>query len=363
MRRAAFFLAALALAAPAAAEERAARAAEMLERAQALLASAASDEERRAAIGRAAQAREAMLAALRDALRAGADRRAEIETELEAEHERLAAALSALIGLARAPRLAAVAHPDGALAAARAAGALSDALPPLEAEAAALSAKLTELRRLEAEAKAASDEARAGLTALSDARAMLAATAGAAADPAVAAEAARLAAAAGSLRALAARLEGAGGGPAQAPFAAATGLTPPVEGRLTRRFGERGAEGVEIEAPAWAAVYAPWRSVVRFAGPFRGEGVVTILEPEPETLIVLSGLASASVAAGETVLAGEPVGAMGGPPPEAEEFLIAARGDVETFPSAALYMEVRRGGAPADPAKYFAFGPEEGAAE
>ncbi|MEX2520153.1 MAG: peptidoglycan DD-metalloendopeptidase family protein, partial [Paracoccaceae bacterium] len=180
-------------------------------------------------------------------------------------------------------------------------------------------------------------------------------------------EAAALSASAASLRALSAALP-----PPQegddtryaAHFAAARALAPPAEGALTRGFaapGRGGAlEGVEIAAPAYASVYAPWRGVIRFAGPFGDDGVVVILEPDPDFLIVLAGLAATDRVAGEVVLAGEPLGAMGGPPPAAEEFLIAATAAVETIRAETLYMEVRRGGAPADPALWFAFDNEEG---
>ncbi|MFV0475950.1 MAG: murein hydrolase activator EnvC family protein, partial [Pikeienuella sp.] len=179
-------------------------------------------------------------------------------------------------------------------------------------------------------------------------------------------EGAALARNAATLRALAAALPERAVREAPAPsFRAARGaLIPPVEGRLARRFGETGAggplEGVEISAPAYAEVYAPWRGVVRFAAPFGEDGVVIMLEPEPDVLMIFAGLAVAMVAPGEVVMAGEPIGALGGPAPAAEEFLLAAVTPVEALERETLYMEVRRGGAPADPANWFAFDREEG---
>ena len=79
-----------------------------------------------------------------------------------------------------------------------------------------------------------------------------------------------------------------------------------------------------------------------------------ILEPEPGILIVLAGLSDVRRRTGETVLEGEALGALGGPPPETEEFLIAATTEVEATPPETLYMETRQRGEPVDPARWFA---------
>jgi septal ring factor EnvC (AmiA/AmiB activator) len=62
---------------------------------------------------------------------------------------------------------------------------------------------------------------------------------------------------------------------------------------------------------------------------------------------------------GATLLAGEPIGALGGPPPAAEEFLIDASSGNASIPDKTLYIEIRRDGAPADPAGWFAFAEED----
>ncbi|QIE57458.1 peptidoglycan DD-metalloendopeptidase family protein [Pikeienuella piscinae] len=353
------------------------RAAEMLERAEASLAAARTPGERLAALGRAAQAEEAALAAIRENLRSGANRRAEIEAGLEGERRRLVAVLSALQRIESAPRAAALAHPDGVVAGARAGMQLAALAPALEAETARLSALLAELSALDVRRDIAASDARRSLAALQRLRAEIAeivdrdrgaGNVSAATRARLVAEGEALAQSAKSLKALAAALPSAVAeeeAPRAASFAAARGaLPPPVEGELERRFGAPGAggplEGVEISAPAYAAVYAPWRSVVRFAGPFGEDGVVVMLEPDPEILIVFSGLAAARVQLGDVVAAGEPLGALGGPPPAAEEFLIAATTPVESLGRETLYMEVRRGGAPVDPAIWFALDTEEG---
>lgn len=346
------------------------RAAEMIERARVSLAAARTPEERLAALGRASQAEEAALAALRSRLRAAADRRAEIETGLASERRRLIAVISALQRIESAPRAVALAHPDGVVAGARAGMLLSALAPNLEREAARLEALLKELQDLDRRIGAATAESRGALEALQKARAEISSLLDRGGDAGAVdgqAELERLARSVKTLKALAQALPASNvrEEPGGARFTAARGaLTPPVEGRLAARFGEQLSsgplQGVRIETPPYAAVYAPWRGVIRFAGPFAREGVVVMLEPEPDILIVMSGLSSALKSPGDVVLAGELIGAMSGPPPDAEEFLMDATSVVETSRSETLYMEVRRGGTPMDPATWFALEQEEG---
>ncbi|WP_340108789.1 murein hydrolase activator EnvC family protein [Pikeienuella sp. HZG-20] len=373
MRKAALLLAAIALAGAGAEAGTPGRAADMLEKARAFLAAARTPEERLAALGRAAQAEEAALAALRADLRRGADRRAAIESGLHAKRRRLAAILSALQRIERAPRAAALAHPGGVVAGARAGMMLAALAPELEAEAATLRAALAELDELAARRAEAAAAARAALGALQRRRAEIArlldrGEEGGAAAGRLAAEGAALARSSETLSALVALLPAAPGAdtPGAARFTAARGaLPPPVEGRLKAAFGAPTPgggrlEGVALAAPPYAMVYAPWRGVIRFAAPFGEDGVVVMLEPEPDVLIVFSGLAAAMREPGDLVLAGEAIGALGGPAPAAEEFLLAATTPVEAIGRETLYMEVRRGGAPVDPAIWFEFETEEG---
>ena len=93
-------------------------------------------------------------------------------------------------------------------------------------------------------------------------------------------------------------------------------LTPPVEGVLSQPWAET-AEGAFMSVPAYAEVYSPWPGVIRFAGPFGDHGGVVILEPEPGMLMVFGGLGEIWAETGALVLQGQPLGAMGGPAPEA----------------------------------------------
>jgi len=108
-------------------------------------------------------------------------------------------------------------------------------------------------------------------------------------------------------------------------------LSPPVRGDLIIRAGERGPdgarrEGVWFETASRAQVTAPFDGVVVYAGPFQGfDGVLMINTPDGYTLI-LGGLGLIYAVEGQSLLAGEPVGAMSdraNPPPM-------------------LYLEIRR---------------------
>lgn len=343
----------------------AAHAAKLLKEAESALADAKSPKTRIAALGLAAQAQEAVLKALRGDLKALSERRDRLAARRSAEESRLTAILAALQRLERSPRAAALSHTGGAVSAARAGMALASFIPALEVEAARIRVALDEIAALESRRDVAASEARASLAALRGARAEIAALL----DKdrrrnrlpgellaRVARETEALARSGASLSALstalppASRTESGG-----ARFtASARGLPPPVEGRLVAAFGETLEPGVKFQAPAYAEVYAPWDAEVRFAGPFGDYGSVVILEPEPEVLIIFSGLKDLRRQAGEVVLRGEPLGTLGGPPPETEEFLISAASALEATPPETLYMELRQGGEPVDPAEWFA---------
>jgi septal ring factor EnvC (AmiA/AmiB activator) len=121
-------------------------------------------------------------------------------------------------------------------------------------------------------------------------------------------------------------------------FTATKGKLPlPARGTIAKRFGEGEAgpfaRGIVVETRQRAAVVAPHDGQVVYAGEFRGYGLVLILEHGEGYHFLLAGLARIDCAAGQWVLAGEPVGVMG-----------SAGAD-----SQRLYIELRRQGHPMDP--------------
>ncbi|HXZ00107.1 MAG TPA: peptidoglycan DD-metalloendopeptidase family protein [Stellaceae bacterium] len=126
--------------------------------------------------------------------------------------------------------------------------------------------------------------------------------------------------------------------PALRSFAKARGtLLIPASGRLTRRFGENdelgvASKGLTFETRDGAQVIAPYDGRVLFAGPFKGYGQILIIEHGDGYHSLLAGLDRVEGAAGQWVVAGEPVGTM----PSGEQ-------------KPHLYLELRHDGQPINP--------------
>jgi septal ring factor EnvC (AmiA/AmiB activator) len=118
-------------------------------------------------------------------------------------------------------------------------------------------------------------------------------------------------------------------------------LLAPVAGEVTRRFGEPSPGGGRAHGLSWQAlrgarVSSPAAGQVQFVGPVKGWGVILILRLTGGYHLVLAGLAQASVAVGQSVAPGQPVGWM----PDGRQS------------SSELYLEVREQGGPVDPARW-----------
>jgi septal ring factor EnvC (AmiA/AmiB activator) len=116
-----------------------------------------------------------------------------------------------------------------------------------------------------------------------------------------------------------------------------TGWVVPVAGRVSIGFGaatDAGpADGETFRAPPGGRVVAPCVGRVVFAGPFRSYGQLLIVHCAAGPHAVLAGLGRLDAVVGQAVRAGEPIGVM------AES-------------GGALYVELRRDGAPIDPRQY-----------
>ena len=140
-----------------------------------------------------------------------------------------------------------------------------------------------------------------------------------------------------------------------APFSALKRqVALPVTGRIKRRFGsDDGNGGVMlgdmVATQSGAIVTAPSDASVLYAGPFRSYGQLLILNAGDGYHVVLAGMNRISVSLGQSVLAGEPVGAMG----EARvASTSAALPDANIAPE--LYIEFRKDGKPVDPTPWWA---------
>lgn len=122
-------------------------------------------------------------------------------------------------------------------------------------------------------------------------------------------------------------------------FAEARGrVRPPAAGAIERGFGDvtedgTRSEGIFIRTRNGAQVVSPFDAQVEFAGPFNTYGGLLILNVGDDYYIVLAGMAVTYASTGQSVLAGEPVGAM----PQ----------NGQTAPE--LYLELRRNGNAIDP--------------
>jgi septal ring factor EnvC (AmiA/AmiB activator) len=127
------------------------------------------------------------------------------------------------------------------------------------------------------------------------------------------------------------------------PFAAARGnFLLPAAGKLVVNFGQNDPQGIvnkglTYETRAGAQVVAPFDGRIAYAGSFRGYGQILIIEHGDGYHSLLAGLDKVEGAAGQWLVAGEPVGTMPGAdgPPR-------------------LYLELRHDGQPVNPLPWLA---------
>ncbi len=122
------------------------------------------------------------------------------------------------------------------------------------------------------------------------------------------------------------------------PARLAHALKLPVSGSVRRNFGDKDADGVISEgmtlvAPSGAPIVAPLAGRVAFAGPFRGYGLILILQHAGGYHSFLSGFGRIDADMGQDVVAGEPLGVL----------------PVKAGKRPELYFEWRRGEQTLDP--------------
>jgi len=126
--------------------------------------------------------------------------------------------------------------------------------------------------------------------------------------------------------------------PRQPTIAEALGnLAPPVLGEIAARYdggaGGNAARGLVFEAKPYSRVYAPWNGTISYAGPVKSFGLVTVID----------------IGEGHQIV--EPIGHLGGPITDGEEFLL----EQSALPAdslTSLYFQMRRDGDPIDPAPW-----------
>jgi murein hydrolase activator len=95
-----------------------------------------------------------------------------------------------------------------------------------------------------------------------------------------------------------------------------SGRTLPVSGKITGAYGQAtdvgvNARGLSIETRNSALVLSPAAGKIIFSGPFRGYGLILIVEHRDGYHSLLAGLGRLDATVGRSVDPGEPLGAMG----------------------------------------------------
>lgn len=368
-------LLALALGAgPAASESAAAKsallAADNLRSAVAALDTAKSSKDRVAALTATIRAYEDGLGALRDGLRRAAIREREIATAFDARRDHIGRLLGVMSTMEQSEGPLLLLHPAGPEGTARSGMVLGAITPALQAEAETMRTELQEIADLRALQQSAAATLQAGLGKVQEARTALSEAVSDRTnlptryleDPE---ELRELVQSADTLEGFATGLSDLDSdiGPPMDDFESARGtLSLPALGSLLRRAGEADAAGIRrpgmiiATAPA-ALVTAPWPATIRYRGPLLDYGNVMIVEPAKGYLLVLAGLDTVYGETGDVLARGAPIGLMGGAEPAAEEFgmgfVAAAQEGGGAGRSETLYIELRVGKEPVDPAEWF----------
>jgi len=334
------------------------------------LDAAQTKADRVAALTATITAYEQGLGALRDGLRRAAVREREIRQGFDAKRENIGRLLGVMSTMERSEGPLLLLHPAGPLGSARSGMVLGAVTPALQAEAEKMRSDLEEIKALRAVQGNAEKVLEGGLASVQAARTALSEAVSERTklpkryleEPE---ELRQLVESADTLEGFAtgvADLDSDIGAPME-DFASAKGSLPmPVIGSVLRRFNEADAAGIRrpglvvATAPA-SLVTAPWPATIRYRGPLLDYGNVMILEPAKGYLLVLAGLGTVYGETGDVLAAGAPVGLMGGTEPGAEEFgadfVQAAQKGGSAGRTETLYLELRKGKTPVDPAAWF----------
>jgi septal ring factor EnvC (AmiA/AmiB activator) len=345
------------------------RAIGQLEAAQSALEAAEKASDRIRALTQTIRAYENGLVALRAGLRRAAIREVSLKQSFDTERERISRLLGVLQSIESAPVPLLLLHPSGPIKTVQSGMIVAEIAPALQRQAEALRTQLEEIALMKTLQDSAISTLQDGLSGAQRARTDLSlAISGRTdlpkrflSDPAALI---RLINSSETLNGFASGLADLKSQGAPAPyldFEDARGTLPlPVTGTVIRRAGEKDAAGIArpgvvIATSPRALVTTPWAATIRYLGPLLDYGNVIILEPDQRYLLVLAGLDQVYGQPGDVLPPGSPVGLMGGVAPDSDVFLTQVIKDGGVERSETLYMELRQGDAPVDPAIWFAF--------
>jgi len=342
---------------------------DQLEAAHTALNGARRASDRVAALSQIIRGYEDGLSAMRVGLRRAALREAALRREFDAEAEQLSRLLGVLLSMQSSAGPLALLHPAGPIGTARSAMIVADITPAIRRQADDLRRRLEEVTLLRALQKNAATTLQRGLSGVQQARTDL--------SQAIAnrtklpqrflSDPAQLQALINSSETLDGFASGLSDMNISDSFAgsirsfrAAKGtIALPVSGTVLRGFNEPDAAGVRrpgllLATRPLAIVTAPWSATLRYRGPLLDYGNVMILEPEAGILMVLAGLGTAFGEVGQVLAPKTALGLMGGTSPDADRFFVDAVTGAGFDQTETLYIELRLGGTPVDPAGWFA---------
>ncbi|SLN63013.1 hypothetical protein TRL7639_03534 [Falsiruegeria litorea R37] len=339
----------------------------LLEQAGVALSEADSARDRVRALTATVQAYEAGLAAMRDGLRRVSTREGQLTAQLRAREDEIAQLLGVLQTIETSEPPVLLLHPAGPMGAARSAMMLAEVTPGLNARAQQLAQDLDEVSTLRTLQEDAAQKLEYGLAGVQKARSELSQAIANRTDlPKRFTEdpvrTAILISSTETLDGFASGLAEMADGEISSSSADISGrkgaLGLPVQGLVLRRAGEADAAGIKrdgviVATRPRALVTSPTAATIRYLGPLLDLGNVVILEPQPDTLFVLSGLQEVYGEAGQVLPEGAPVGLMGGAAPEIGAILSLSGDGTGTDRTETLYIEVREGGSPVDPDEWF----------
>ncbi len=340
---------------------------EQLEAAAESLQEAGTARDRVRALTATISAYEAGLGAMRDGLRRAATREAQVSRQLQAREQEISQLLGVLQTIESSPTPVLLLHPTGPVGTARSGMMLAEVTPALHTRARQLRSDLEEVETLRLLQESAVNTLEDGLAGVQKARAELSQAIANRTDlPRRFTEdpvrTAILISSTETLDGFASGLSQITGGPVQESNTDISDLKGnialPVQGVLLHRSGEADAAGIKRDGIILATrprslVTSPTSATIRYHGPLLDLGNVVILEPQPDTLFVLSGLHEVFGETGEVIPAGSPVGLMGGTSPEIGAILSLSSDGTGTDRSETLYIEVREGGRPVNPETWF----------
>lgn len=339
----------------------------LLEQAGVALGEANTARNRVRALTTTVKAYEAGLAAMRDGLRRVTTREGKLTAQLRAREDEIAQLLGVLQTIETSEPPVLLLHPAGPMGAARSAMMLAEVTPGLNARAQQLARDLDEVSTLRQLQEDAAQKLEYGLAGVQKARSELSLAIANRTDlpKRFTEDPVRTAILISSTE----TLDGFASGLAEmadgeiasttADISARKGdLNLPVQGLILRRAGEADAAGIKrngviVATRPRALVTAPTAATIRYLGPLLDLGNVVILEPQPDTLFVLSGLQEVYGEAGQVLPEGAPVGLMGGAAPEIGTILSLSSDGTGTDRTETLYIEVREGDSPVDPDEWF----------